>query len=331
MPSPMKRWPMDKVKVGVVGVGYLGSFHAEKYARLPDVDLVGVVDIVKERADRVAQQWNARAYYHHRDLIDEVQAVSIAVPTPIHYAITRDFFEQGKDVLLEKPMTVTLEEAEELIKMAEENKLIFQVGHLERFNPAIMALEGTLEEPMFIESHRLSPFPGRSMDVNVVLDLMIHDIDIILSLVNAPVEHIWAVGVPVISKSVDIANARLTFANGCVANVTASRVSRDKTRKIRIFQADAYISIDYARQQIAILRREMGRGEAELPRIVEQKVEIIQGDSLGKEIEAFVQAVRDRTPPPVSGQDGKRALAVALGIETEISNFARAHWGRFSI
>lgn len=322
---------MDKVKVGVVGVGYLGSFHAEKYASLPDVELVGVVDIIKARADQIARQWNTRAYYHHHDLLDKVQAVSIAVPTPLHYAIARDFFQHGIDVLLEKPMTVTLKEAEGLLKMAEENKLIFQVGHLERFNAAIMALEGTLNEPMFIESHRLGPFPGRGTEVNVVLDLMIHDIDVILSLVKMPVEHIWAVGVPVISKTVDIANARLTFANGCVANVTASRVSRDKTRKIRIFQPDAYISIDYVRQQITILRRKKSNNELELPCIVEEKVQISQGDPLKKEIEAFVQAVRERTPPPVSGQDGKRALAVALEIEAEISNFAQAHWGRFSV
>ncbi len=215
---------MRTMKVGVVGVGYVGSLHAEKYGKLEGCRLVGVVDIVRERADAVAQGCDTRPFYRYQDLFGQVDAVSVAVPTVLHYAIARDFLERGVDVLLEKPMAATLEEGRALVRLAEGRRSILQVGHLERFNAAVAALEGTLNTPVFIESHRLSPFPGRGTDVDVVLDLMIHDIDIILSIVKAPVEAISAVGVPVLSGNVDIANARITFANGCVANVTASRV-----------------------------------------------------------------------------------------------------------
>ena len=313
---------MRKIKVGVVGVGYLGRFHALKYAKLKGCELVGVVDIIKERADEVAKTCNTTPFYRHQELFDKVRAVSIAVPTISHYPITKDFLERGIDVLLEKPMAMNLKEARELVEIAEERHLIFQVGHLERFNTAVMALEGILKDPMFIESHRLSPFEGRGLDVDVVLDLMIHDIDIILSLVKAPVERIWAVGVPVLSNKVDIANVRIAFANGCVANITASRVSQVRTRKVRIFQADAYISIDFANQHVTVLRRE---GEGTFPRIVEEKVEITKGDSLEREIEAFVEAVRSRGQPPITGADGLRALEVAVKIKEEMEAFFRKH------
>lgn len=322
---------MDKVKVGVVGVGYLGQYHAEKYAKLAHVELVGVTDIIPSRADEVARRLSTKAYYDYRELLGKVQAVSIVAPTLIHYALAKDFFLHGVDVLVEKPMTTTLEEAEELVELAEEKGLIFQVGHLERFNSAMLALQKIVNQPMFIEAHRLSPFQGRSADINVVLDLMIHDLDIILSLVNSPVAQVQAVGVPVVSPQLDIANARVTFANGCVANVTCSRVSQMSSRRIRLFQPDAYVTIDYVAQQIVVFRREMGLAEGDFPRVVKEKLDIDKGDSLEKELAAFASSVKGRTPPLVSGEEGKKALQVALRVQEEIARFADAHWSGFQL
>ncbi|MCI0529163.1 MAG: Gfo/Idh/MocA family oxidoreductase, partial [Nitrospira sp.] len=239
---------MNKIKVGVVGVGYLGQHHARIYSKMPGVELVGVVDIDAEKANAIAAQTGCQAYGDYHALLDQVQAVSIVVPTVLHHELASKFLRAGMDVLLEKPMTVTLQEADELIQEAEKKGSLLQIGHLERFNSVVRALNGRIQKPRFIESHRLGPFVERGTDVHVVLDLMIHDIDIILSLVNSPVELIRAVGVPVISSQIDIANARIEFASGCVANVTASRVSRDKMRKVRIFQPDVYISLDYLQQ-----------------------------------------------------------------------------------
>lgn len=303
----------ERVRVGVVGVGYLGQFHVEKYVHLPEVELVGVVDIDRARAGEVAGRFGTEAFYHWGDLLGEVDAVSISAPTQFHYEIAKGFLKEGVDVLLEKPMTTTLEEAEELIREGELSGAILQVGHLERFNSAILALDGVVENPMFIESHRLAPFTERGTDVDVVLDLMIHDIDIILNLVKSEIKGVDAVGVPVITKEVDIANARIRFESGCVADVTASRVSRERMRKIRLFQPDTYISIDYAAQKVAVLKRVPGV-DGGMPGIVEEELVVEKGDPLEGEIKAFLEAVITRKEPLVTGRDGKRALEVALKI-----------------
>jgi predicted dehydrogenase len=308
---------MNKINVGVVGVGYLGQHHARIYSKMSGVDLVGVVDIDADRAHNIAAQSGTQAYNDFHALLDKVQAVSIVVPTVLHHEIALKFLQAGVDVLLEKPMTVTLQEADELIQAAEKKNCVLQIGHLERFNSVIRALKGRIEKPRFIESHRLGPFVERGTDVHVVLDLMIHDIDIILSLVNSPVELIRAVGIPVISPQIDIANARIEFSNGCVANVTASRVSREKMRKIRIFQPDAYLSLDYIQQEVMVCRRTPD-GQEERPQLVMERLEIEKDEPLEVEISAFIDSVRTRNRPIVSGQEGREALRVALEILKEI-------------
>ncbi len=311
MTEPIER----KLKAAVIGVGYLGRFHAQKYQSNPYVDLVGVVDTDAKAAAKVAAEVQSRAYTDYKELLSQVDLVSIVVPTKYHYAVAKDCFNAGCHVLLEKPVTQTVAEAEELILLADSKGLVFQVGHLERFNPAVMALKGVLNNPQFIESHRLSPFKPRGTDVNVVLDLMIHDIDILLSLVSHPLKTVNSVGVPVLSEEVDIANARLQFENGCVANVTASRASREAMRKIRIFQQDAYISIDYQSRKISIYKKKKGLSLIPgLPNVAVEERSFDQGDPLKDEINAFVTAVREGTPPVVSGEDGKRALEVAIQI-----------------
>ncbi len=310
---------MSRLKVGVIGVGYLGRFHAQKYAGMDDVDLVGVADTSHERAIEIAAECGTEGFTDYRPLLEKVDVLSIAVPTQFHFEVAQDCLRAGRHILLEKPITQTIAEADELIKLARERKLVFQVGHLERFNPAVMALRGILKNPLFIESHRLAPFRTRGTDVNVVLDLMIHDIDIILNMVGSEVKTVNSVGVPVISDEVDIANARLQFENGCVANVTASRASRDAMRKIRIFQEDAYISIDYHERKISILRK--GGGENAIPGLPDISMEerqFEQGDSLLEEIHSFVTAVKTGGAPAVSGEDGRRALALALEITSRL-------------
>ena len=308
----------EKLRLGVVGVGYFGQFHAEKYHQMPEVELVGLADIDRSRSREMARRFNTNAFCNYEDLYEKIDAVSIAVPTPIHYQVTKDFFRRGIDVLLEKPITATLREADELIDMAGKKQLVFQVGHQERFNAAFMALEGTLVDPILIESHRLSPFLQRAAGVDVVLDLMIHDIQIILSMVDSPIQSIQAVGVPIVSPYLDIANARIEFENGCIANVTASRVSREKTRKIRIFQSTAYFSIDYVSQKITVLSKD-GKGRKPIsPGIFAQDIKIAKNDPLELEIKSFVERVRDRKKPLVSGLDGKKALEVALRITDQI-------------
>ncbi len=310
---------MKRLRGAVIGVGYLGRFHAQKYRDHADIDLVGVVDASPERAGEVAAEVGCAAFADFRDLLGKVDLVSIAVPTQQHFAVARDCLANGIHTLLEKPVTQTVAEADELIDLAEARGLVLQVGHLERFNPAVKALDGVLNNPLFIESHRLAPFKPRGTDVNVVLDLMIHDIDILLSLVGHPITTVNSVGVPVLSGEVDIANARLQFANGCVANVTASRVSRETLRKIRIFQQDAYIAIDYQQRSIAIYRRQPGANLIPgLPDIVVEERSFGQSDALRDEIDAFVTAVRTGTPPVVSGKDGKRALEVAMQISSRL-------------
>lgn len=310
---------MSRLRAGVIGVGYLGRFHAQKYAALENVDLVGIADVSRERAEEVAAEVGTTAFTDYRELLAQVDLVSIVVPTQHHFPVAKECLEAGCHILLEKPVTQTVAEADELIRMAAERHLIFQVGHLERFNPAILALRGVLKNPLFIESHRLAPFKPRGTDVNVVLDLMIHDIDIILNMVPSTVKVVNSVGVPVLSNEVDIANARLQFENGCVANVTASRASREAMRKIRIFQSDAYISIDYQERKIAIFRKGgEGLPIPGLPNVTMEEKSFEQGDALLEEIRAFIDAVGTGTTPPVTGEDGKRALELALQINQKL-------------
>jgi len=307
---------MEKIQVAVIGSGYLGKFHAEKYAHHPEAELIAVVDNNYSRAVELADQTNSKPFINYSDLYDQVQAVSIVVPTHLHYTIAKDFLEHDINVLLEKPMTTTLKEADELIAIAHARNLILQIGYLERFNPAYRAAEGMVKNPLFIESHRLNSFQERGTEVDVILDIMIHDIDIILSLVDAEVKEIHAVGVPVISSMIDIANARLEFENGCVVNATASRISYKSMRKIRIFQHDAYISIDFATQEVSVYRKIEDEGR--LPYIVSKKLEIESKDSLEEEIKSFLKAVKQKSTPPVSGEAGIRALKVALEIANQL-------------
>ncbi len=310
--------PMRQIRAAVIGVGYLGRFHAEKFLKLPNVRLVGVVDVDKKRSDDMASRLGTTPFYSFEDLLDRssVDAVSVVTPTETHYCIAKEFLARGISVMLEKPMTRTVSEAEKLIEEAERNNVVLQIGHLERFNAAVVAMDGKDVAPLFIESDRLSSFQQRGTDVDVVLDLMIHDIDIILNLVKSDIVSVDAVGVPVVTGKVDIANARLKFRNGCVANVTASRVSKRKMRKIRLFQPKEYVSIDYDTQNIAIFRKKTNGG---MPEIVEEDIRIDRSDTLLEEIKAFVDCVAHGGEPLVSGRDGKRALEVAMRIQKSIS------------
>lgn len=308
---------MGTIRAAVVGAGYLGRFHAQKYASEADCSLVAVVDTRAEARDAVARELNTQAVADHRSLLGQVDAVSIVTTTPAHHAIARDFLEAGAHVLVEKPITETPEQARDLIAVAARCGRILQVGHLERFNPAIVAAGARLEGARFIECQRLAPFKERGTDVNVVLDLMIHDIDIVQSIVGRPIESIDAVGTPVFSGAVDIANARIRFEGGCVANVTASRVSLKTERKLRVFRDDAYLSIDLQQRILTtITKRNTPLAAGELPvNIEEQSFE--QGDALRAEIRSFLDCIARGRPPVVSGEDGLRALETAIRI-TEI-------------
>jgi len=305
---------MEPTKCAVIGVGYLGKFHAEKYAALPECRLVAVADTDREAAERVAGKLGIRLVSDYRELLGQVDAVSIVVPTSQHYQVARDFLEAGADVLVEKPITVTVAEADQLIHLAQERRRILMVGHLERFNAAILGLNLRDDRPLFIESHRLAPFKPRANDVSVVLDLMIHDIDIILDMVDAEVERIDAKGVPVLTSDIDIANARIIFCNGCVANVTASRVSLKVERKMRLFMPSAYVSVDFQNRVLTCHRKgdkEMFPG---IPEILSEESVFESGDALMEEVKHFVECVRSRREPLVSGQAGRRALATATEI-----------------
>ncbi len=300
-----------KIKVGVVGVGYLGEHHARIYSSMDQVDLVGVADIDAGRADHIAAKYKTKAFHDYKELFGKVSAVSIAAPTVLHHPVALDFIRQNTDVLIEKPVTTTVEEAESLIREAANRNVLIQVGHIERFNTAFRTMCTYLHHPRFIEAHRIGPYVGRGIDVDVILDLMIHDIDIILAIVKSELVDLRAVGVPVLTNHIDIANVRLEFANGCIANLTASRVSREKMRKIRIFQADTYISLDYGRQSMAIFRRIMENG---LPKIVSEEIRLESEEPLQVELTAFIDAVKNRTQPLVTGLDGIEALKIALRI-----------------
>src|SRR5213594_3696779 len=309
---------LAKIPVAVVGVGYAGRYHAEKYAASKKARLEAVVDIDRDRATEVGKKLRVPALTDYRDLFGRVRYISIVVPTHLHYQVARDFITAGIDVLVEKPMTATLEEGRELVSLAGEKHVILQVGHLERFNPAIRRLEGTIREPKFVECHRLAPFVERGTDVDVVLDLMIHDIDIIASLVRSPVQRVEAVGVPVLTDKPDIANARINFANGCIANVTSCRVSLKRERKIRFFQPDAYISIDYDQKRAQIYRRPQ-KGASWMD-IRGETVEIREGDAMADEIDSFLDSVASRVEPLVSGAEGLRALEIASMISEKLGD-----------
>ncbi len=312
-----------KLRVAVIGTGYLGRFHAEKYVHMEDAELVGVVDIDTERAQEIAGMLETRPFADYRELAGRVDAVSIVVPTHSHFEVSRFFLEQDVDVFIEKPMTQTLPEAESLIRIAEERGLIIQVGHLERFNSAVVALRDILNRPMFIESHRLSTFKGRGTDVSVVLDLMIHDIDIILNCVRSEIKSIHAAGIPVISEHVDIANARLEFASGCVANVTASRISMKNERKIRLFQRDAYISVDFSSHEITVIRQNGNKEGGLIPGMEIDQRCFTKGDALDDELRSFVRSVIRRESSEVTGQMGRDALKIALSIMDQIRQTSR--------
>ena len=307
---------MNTIPVAVIGSGYLGRFHAQKYANLPEAELVGVVDTNPARAEEVARETSTSPLSDYRNLYGQIKAASVVVPTPLHYSIAKDLLERDIHVLLEKPMTTTLEEAQELNLIARKKNLVLQVGHLERFNPAYLAIEQTVKSPLFIESHRLNSFQERGTEVDVILDIMIHDIDIILNLVDSEVTRIHAVGIPVISSMIDIANARLEFENGCVVNVTASRISDKSMRKIRIFQQDAYISIDFAAQGVSVYKKIEEEGK--IPYIVSEQLKIESGDSLEEEIKSFLTSVKEKRQPLVPGEAGIRALQVALEITNQL-------------
>ncbi|MBW2108948.1 MAG: Gfo/Idh/MocA family oxidoreductase [Deltaproteobacteria bacterium] len=320
---------MKPLRVGVVGVGYLGKFHAQKYACMKDVTLAGVVDIIDERARKVAAEFETKPFSDYRDLAGKVDAVSVVVPTPLHFPVSRWFLENDVDVLIEKPMAGSVDEADTLVGLADSRERIIQVGHLERFNPAVVALTQAVECPLFIESHRLSLFNERGTEVDVVLDLMIHDLDVILHVVQSEIRDIHAVGVPVVTPRVDIANARLIFENGCVANVTASRISMKTMRKIRIFQKDAYISVDYASRDIMVIRKDNQGSGLPVPGMSMDRSAFKAADPLGEELASFVESVRWRRPPVVTGRDGRNALRVAVDIAEQIKSGAKAMLGSF--
>jgi len=300
--------------VGVIGVGYLGRLHAAKLAAMPGVRLAGVCDVDAVRGRAVAAEVNAPFFESREALLREVDAVSIAVPTTAHGRVAMAALRAGVHILVEKPLAATLREGRAMVREAERRGLVLQVGHLERFNPAVVAAASLVRKPRFIECHRLGPFAGRGVDVDVVLDLMIHDIDLIRCFVGAPLRRVEAVGVPVVSRTVDIANARLVFEGGCVANVTASRVSARRQRKIRIFQEDAYVAMDFVERKIQVVRRNWPRGPDGPPEIVGEVHEAPEGDALYDELASFVACVRGGGTPRVTGADGLAALETAARI-----------------
>ena len=302
---------MDKVRVGVVGVGHLGSIHAKIYKEIPDCTLAAVCDIDKGRLGQITSELGVPGYLDYKDLFDKVDAVSIATPTKLHYRITEEFLKRHKDVLVEKPFTTSVKEAEALVKIAAKNKTILQVGHIERFNSAFAATKKIIAQPKFIECHRLAQFTGRSLDVGVVLDLMIHDIDIVLGLVGSSIKKIESVGINVLTQFEDIANTRISFKNGCIANLTASRVSDEAMRKIRIFQKDTYISLDYKEAQASVYRKSGAM-------IAKENLPIEKEQPLQKELESFIECVITRKEPLVSGAVAKEAVRVALEIQNQI-------------
>lgn len=331
---------MQKVRVGVIGVGHLGNHHARILSQMAEAELIGVNDIEAEKGNIAARTYGTRFFDNFDDLVEEADAISLVVPTTAHHPLGLAILERGKDLLIEKPITETVQQADELMSLARKRNLVLQVGHVERFNPAFQAVEQHQPNPRFIESHRMAQFNPRGTDVAVILDLMIHDIDLILTLVKSPTANIQAAGVPVIAESEDICNARLTFENGCVANITASRISARALRKMRLFQKDSYISLDFLQKSVEIYRL-VDAGQLQMDEkekktvlgnipvekvgktIVYERPRICDRDMLTSEIQSFLNAVHTRTSPKVTGEDGKKALEVALQIKEKAEEHKR--------
>jgi predicted dehydrogenase len=330
------------LRAGVIGTGSIGKNHARILAELPDAQFTALYDTQTAAAHEIASRYGAKAAASLEEFASLVDAATVATPTPTHFEIAKFLLERGKHVLVEKPITETTVDARALSELAQERGLVLQVGHIERFNPALSALESKLTRPRFIESHRLSPYPNRSTEIGVVLDLMIHDLEIILHLVRSPLKSVDAVGVPVLSRLEDIANARLRFENGCVANVTVSRISPEKMRKIRVFQEDAYLSLDYQAQSGSIYRlARQDEPESSLfkkllsskdetvvsefagKRIVREPVEVVKGEPLRRELADFLACARAGSTPKVSGREATAALELALEITRQIEESHR--------
>ena len=312
----------EKLRMGVAGVGHFGKFHAAKIAASTAADLVAVADIDGAQAREIAAANGVSGFSDPSDMLGQIDAVTIAVPTLAHFEVARVFLEAGVHVLLEKPIADNLEDARRLIALAEEKDLVLQIGHLQRFSGAAQFLRRRLDNPLFIESLRIAPFKPRGTDVSVILDLMIHDLDFILSLVRAPIASIDAAGAPVFSDSEDIANARVKFANGCIANITASRISLKTERQMRIFQSDAYIAVDFDKRKTRIIGKKSAGPVAGFSDVDMEEESYEEVDVLEREIEAFIAAVKDGTPPMVSGEDGLRALEAAMSVADSL----RANW-----
>ena len=321
---------MAKTRIGVIGVGYLGKFHAQKYMANPEVELVGVADINPAYAAEVAHACKTTPFSDYRELLDQVDAVSVVVPTSLHHEVASVCLLAGVDVMLEKPMTTTLAEADALIALAGQGQRILQVGHIERYNPAVLAMAEHLTQPLFIESHRIHVFKPRGLDVDVVLDLMIHDIDIILSLVKSPIASMHAVGMPVFTKTTDIANVRLIFANGCTANLTVSRISRENIRRLRVFQPNSFLAVDYGKKELTVIKPTKELDANGMPQEEILSSCYLHQDALEMELLDFVKNVRNRTQAKVSGREGRLALAVAQEIMARIKAHADTHCQLFN-
>ncbi|HOK40906.1 MAG TPA: Gfo/Idh/MocA family oxidoreductase [bacterium] len=309
-----------KIRTAVIGVGHLGQHHARVYSELENSNLFCVVDINEEKAREISQKLKVKYYtdYKNKEILDNIDAVSIVVPTIMHYEVAKYFLENKKSVLLEKPITPSVKEAQELVNIARRNKLIFQIGHIERFNSAIISLSKLINEPIFIEANRLGPFKHRGIDVSIVLDLMIHDIDIIFSLVKSKIKKIEAIGASIFTNTEDIANARLFFENGCIANLTASRATIEPVRKIRIFQKDTYFSLDYVQQKINIYKKKniesLNPSLSILDMLDIKEIKIENEEPLKLELNSFLDCVKAKKRPIVSGEEGLTALETALKI-----------------
>ncbi len=307
-----------KIRIAVVGAGHLGRFHSQKFSKISDCELVAICDVDGSKAKSVADEVQSHAETDYKNLIGRVDAVMVATPTTNHYEVAKFFLQKGVHVQVEKPLTESVVEAKELCGLAKENKLVLQVGHVERFNPALVAAKDKLGVPLFIECHRLAPFKPRSIDVDVVLDLMIHDLDVVMSLIKSPVKSVSAIGTPVLTKTVDIANVRLEFESKAIANLTASRVSLNSMRKFRVFQRSQYLSIDFGSGEVNLTTKTGDWKFGEDPPLAMENWNLEKGDALMVEDQAFIDAVLQRKPCLVTGEDGLRALEVAELIRADI-------------
>lgn len=315
----------EKLKVAVIGAGHLGQHHARIYAGLSSVELVAVCDTNEAKGKAIAEKFNTKFVINYRQILDDVDAVSIATPTVSHGEIGNEFLQRGIHCLVEKPIAKNLNEADAMIALAAEKNAVLQIGHVERFNPAFLAVKDKIHQPYFFEAHRLGIFTMRSLDIDVVMDLMVHELDLIASLVNSEVVKLDAVGIPILTPKVDLANARIEFANGCIANITASRVSGEKMRKFRIFQPNEYYSLDFGEQELSMGKLSPPAPGSFIPEIQAGKVEIEKREPLLSELESFVQSIQQNTQPVVTGQDGRKALALALETLEKIDEHTKKY------